>query len=150
MPKITKATRLRRLDKELSRYKELPDFGGTAIREIRETLGMSSAQLASRIGLTPSAIIKMEESEKDESITIRTLKRAAEALGCRLVYALVPETLLAQFVRDQAQRKVKAQTKNIFRTMQLEQQSTEKSEQDELIEELIQELIRKGGRKLWT
>jgi predicted DNA-binding mobile mystery protein A len=150
MSKSTKGLRLRQLDKELLCYKGLPVLNGSCIREIREALGMSSTQLAQRMGVHQSTVIRMEESEKDETISIDTLNRAARALGCRLVYALVPETSLAQTIRDQAQHKAITETGSVFHSMGLEQQSTEKESKEELIEELTQKFIQKGGRQLWT
>jgi predicted DNA-binding mobile mystery protein A len=149
MKKITRALRLRQLDKELAPYKELPRFKSGYIREIRDALGMSSPQLAKRMGMTHAAVLLMEHREAEETISLKTLNRAAEALDCELVYALVPKTSLAQTVRNQAQRKAIAQTKNIFRSMGLEQQSTDEEEKKELIDELTQELAQKGGRELW-
>jgi predicted DNA-binding mobile mystery protein A len=150
MTKSTTALRLRQLDKELSCYKDLPALNGGCIREIRQALGMSSTQLAQRMGVHQSTVIRMEESEKDETISIDTLNRAARALGCKLLYALVPETSLAQIIRDQAQCKAIAETGSVFHSMGLEQQSTEKESKEELIEELTQKFIQKGGRQLWT
>lgn len=52
---------------------------------------MSSLQLANRLGLTRSRIVKLENAETHDAITLRTLREAAEALGCELVYAFVPK-----------------------------------------------------------
>jgi predicted DNA-binding mobile mystery protein A len=54
-------------------------------------LGMITAQFAKRLGVAQPRIIELERGEADGNITLKSLQRAAEALGCRLVYTLVPE-----------------------------------------------------------
>src|ERR1700730_5919753 len=72
------------------------------IRAIRDALGMTSAQLAHRLGVSQPRIIELEKSEASGTVTLNTLQRAAEALGCRLVYALVPGQPLADNLRGRA------------------------------------------------
>jgi len=149
MSKITTTLRRWQLDKQLSQYKNMPRFKAGYIREIRDALDMSSTQLANRLGISQSGTISMERSELEETISLKTLARAAEALNCKLVYALVPKTSLEQTVIDQARQKIAAEAENIFRSMKLEMQSTDKEERDRLVNELVDEMIRQGGRQLW-
>jgi transcriptional regulator with XRE-family HTH domain len=60
------------------------------IRERREQLRMSTTQLAYRLAVVQSSVVRLEQSEMDESASISSLRRAADALGCDLVYRLVP------------------------------------------------------------
>jgi predicted DNA-binding mobile mystery protein A len=110
---------------------------------------MSAAQLAKRLGVSQAAVTSMEQNEVAENISLKTLNKAAEALDCRLIYALIPKDSLENTVRNQANRKISAQTKNIFQSMGLEQQSTNKDERDRMINELIDDLVKRGGRELW-
>src|SRR5262245_49379213 len=91
------------LDARLSSWRGLtpaPPRGW--IRAIRESLQMSSTDLAARLGTSKQAVSQMERSEADGSIRLETLRRAAEALNCRLVYALVPAESLEQIVDRRA------------------------------------------------
>src|ERR1700694_5749489 len=72
------------------------------IRAIREGLGMSSAQLAKRLGVKQPSVVELEHSEAKGTIQLATLRRAAEALDCTLVYALIPNKPLEKMVRDRA------------------------------------------------
>ena len=54
MPNITRTLRRRQLDKQLNKYKNMPQFRLGYIREIRDALGMTSVQLAERIGIAQS------------------------------------------------------------------------------------------------
>jgi predicted DNA-binding mobile mystery protein A len=110
---------------------------------------MSSYQLADRMGLSQSTVMDMEASERKGTITIKSLERAAAALGCQLVYALVPDESLEQMVTKQAHARARELSSSVFRTMALEEQATETSEQNSLIDELAYDLLRKGKRELW-
>src|SRR5216683_5188812 len=72
------------------------------IRAIRDALGMSGVQLATRLGVRPQTVDAIEKSEAGGTIQLKTLQRAAEALDCTLVYALVPRTSLKDMVQSRA------------------------------------------------
>src|SRR5271167_4387486 len=74
------------------------------IKAIREALGMSTAQLAKRLGVRQPSVVAIEQSEAKGTIELATLRRVAEALGCTLVYAFVPNKPLETMVRERARR----------------------------------------------
>ena len=93
------AHRRAELDAQLGRAKVLiPDERPARgwVRAIRDALGMSSTELAARMGVTQSWIPAMERNEVDGSIRLDTLRRAADALDCDVVYTLVPRTSLTK------------------------------------------------------
>jgi predicted DNA-binding mobile mystery protein A len=77
-----------------------PDDGW--IREVRIALGMTSAQLAARMQVSQSAVTQLEQSEVAGTARLDSLHRAAAALDCDLVYALVPKRGLDRTVHDRA------------------------------------------------
>src|SRR3981081_63847 len=87
------------------------------LRAIRDALGMTTAQLARRLGVSQPRIVELEQSEASGSVTLNTLQRAAEALGCRLIYALVPEQPLEETVRDRATLVAERQLASVEHTM---------------------------------
>src|SRR5580658_7650966 len=100
-----------RLDPRLQRLRPLagearPHRGW--IRAIRDALGMSSAELATRLGVSQQAVADLERSEAQDTIKLETLRRAADALDCDLAYVLVPRIPLEDEVRAQARRKAQA------------------------------------------
>lgn len=119
------------------------------IKEIRTALGMSAAQLARRLGVRQSTIVKLEESEAEETISLQSLRRIAEALDCTLVYAIVPNSSLELVLQNQARRKATERTKRIEHTMLLEAQGRSQDEQQQEIEELAAEMVRTLSRELW-
>jgi predicted DNA-binding mobile mystery protein A len=78
------------------RIRALP--AGGWIAAIREALGMSVQDLADRLGVTRASAAKLETSERRKTIQLDTLQRAADALGCDLIYALVPRQPLQDMV----------------------------------------------------
>jgi predicted DNA-binding mobile mystery protein A len=69
---------------------------------MRQALCMSGPELAKRMGRSSSRVGQIEEAEVNGSILVSTLRRAAEAMNCRLVYAFVPTEPLEQMVIRQA------------------------------------------------
>ena len=61
------------------------------LRGIREAVGIPVDEVARRLGVCRWEIRRLEKSEERQRIQLATLKRAAEGLGCELVYALVPK-----------------------------------------------------------
>ena len=71
---------------------------GGWIAATREALGMSQADLAQRLNVRPSSVAKIESSERAGTAQLDTLRRAAEALDCELVVALIPRQSLQSMV----------------------------------------------------
>lgn len=98
-----------------------PPRGGW-VKAIRTALGMSQADLAARLGVSPPAVADLEQADRAGAITVRRLQRVADELDCTLIVALVPNTSLESTVRDQARRQAAASLGYIGRTMDLEDQ----------------------------
>ena len=64
---------------------------GGWIREMRQAIGMPVDDLARRMGVKRREVNRMVRAEENERIMLATLRRAAEGLGCELVYGLVPK-----------------------------------------------------------
>jgi predicted DNA-binding mobile mystery protein A len=119
------------------------------VRAIRDALGMTTAQFARRLNIAQPSAVELEQSEAGSSITLRTLERAAEALGCRVVYALIPEKPLAETIRDRARLVAARKVAAVEHTMRLEDQAVHgKKAHDELLRQLIEDLMKKPAR-LW-
>jgi predicted DNA-binding mobile mystery protein A len=86
--------RLQSLDKIMVAAEDLrtlqrPSSGW--LRTVREGLGLSMRQLATMIGgSSAQAVQKFEKNEARGALTLRNFERVAAAMGCRVVYVLVP------------------------------------------------------------
>jgi predicted DNA-binding mobile mystery protein A len=119
------------------------------IRAIRESLGMTTAQMASRLGVQQPRVIELEKGEVSGNITVQSLERAASALGCRFVYALVPIKPLTQTLEDRALRVADQKIASVEQTMRLEDQRVDDQEgRKKMIQRLVAELLHRPAR-LW-
>lgn len=96
------------------------------IRAIRDAIGMSGPQLASRLGMTAQGLVSVERSEAQGRIQLNTLRRAAEAMDCVLVYALVPETSLGEMVEHRARKLALEALNRVSHSMALEDQQVDR------------------------
>ncbi|MGB0935604.1 MAG: mobile mystery protein A [Alphaproteobacteria bacterium] len=118
------------------------------LRAIREALGMTSVQMAKRLGISQPSMHALEKREQTHSITLRTLEQAARALNCRVVYALVPNESLEDMVKKRALQLARKKILQAAHTMELEDQAVSKEEIQHQIEDLADELMRTPNR-LW-
>ena len=147
-----RAVARRQLDKRLNSLRNSESLTRPSrgwIKAIREALGMTTAQLAKRIGVSQPRAVAIEKGEADGSITLDSLERAAHALDCRLIYALVPRSPLEELVRARAQRLALKRLESTRHSMSLEAQEVEESDEQEQLKRMIARLIDKAGSELW-
>ena len=133
-------------------WRKLPQDGvprGSWIRTIRDALGMSSTQLAKRMKVSPQFVRKLEKGEAAGTITLATLHRTAEALECKVVYALVPGKYLEETRRERALHLANALRNHAAHSMKLENQGVSDSESGRQRKSLAEALLRGSPRKLW-
>ena len=130
--------RLSQLDRKLSEARSLPPRpSGGWIASIREALGLTLAEVGQHLRAPRQTVQKFERAEATDRITLGTLRRVADAMGCDLIYALVPKSgsfaeLAEHPIRERASRNVKS----VVHTMALEDQKPENANQ--LIEDVVQ------------
>ena len=139
------------LDKKLAplRTERLvtPPRGWT--KAIREALGMTTRQLAERMGVSPSRVTAIEKAEPTGAVTLKTLRETAEALDCQFVYAFVPTKPLDDILYDQAARKVRNELAHLNHTMRLENQALTPADLKDEERRLIGEWLTPQNRRLW-
>ena len=139
-----------RLDERLLAFKPeslfaVPPRGW--VRAIRDALGMSALQLSKRLGMRPQSVADLEKSEAHGTVQLNTLRKAAEALDCTLIYALVPNASLDDAVRIRAREIARKELARIGHTMDLEAQGLSQAEREEQIDTYVREHLR--DRDLW-
>ena len=140
----------RRLDERLLQLKPIDRFQVPPrgwIRAIRDALGMTGVQYARRLDISPQSADALEKSEVAGSIKLETLRRAAEALDCRLVYALVPNSTLDLAVRDRARGIAIRDLGRAAHTMKLEAQGTADADVEDRIDAYIRDQLK--DRDIW-
>ncbi len=115
---------------------------------IRKSLGMSVQQLAKRIGISQQAASRLESREVSDTITLNSLRKAAEAMDCQLVYALIPQKgKLKDIVQRQAFKKAQELVEPVDHTMMLEGQAV--GNKEEKTKQVAEELAENPESKLW-
>lgn len=145
--------RIEQLERSLAPFRALPLVKRPRlgwVRAMREALGMSSPQLARRMGI--KAAQSVEDMQKDEvggTIKLQTLAKLADALECDLVYALVPRKPISDIRRDQAAAIARKHIGRVSHSMSLEGQAV--SSEAELSEFTRREhkLLYGNPKKLW-
>jgi predicted DNA-binding mobile mystery protein A len=119
------------------------------IRTLRKALGMSSPQLAGRLAVSKSQASQMERMEVDDRITLKQLRRVADALDCDLVYALVPRKSIDDMVRDRARAKASKLVARADVHMKLEAQPLSSNQLQAQVDAEVERLWREMPRDLW-
>lgn len=146
-------TQRRSLDEKLNKFQvvknlSLPKSGW--IKAIRESLGVTSRQLAERMGIQQSGVILLEQREVRKTVSLELLEKAAQALNCKLVYALVPEESLEKTLETQSLKVARQILQKTLHTMDLEKQSVEAAERELHLQEVATELKNKLDSRLWS
>jgi len=93
MAKVTREQIRQRMEDALPGYR----LGRAAVgemvswvRAVRQVVGMPAVEFARRMGVQEREVYRMEKAEEESRIELGSLRRAAEALDCELIYALTP------------------------------------------------------------
>jgi hypothetical protein len=83
----------RRLDGEMRPFRragmdENPTSG--LLRAVRTALRFPVAEIAKKMGVNRSGVFDLEARELKSSASLRSMSRMAEAMGCKVVYGIVP------------------------------------------------------------
>lgn len=153
MRSVERASARRQLDKRLSTLGDIKDLTRPPrgwVKAVREALGMTTAQLAKRLGVSQPRVVTLEQAEAKGAITVESLRRAAQALDCHLVYALVPRQSFDAQIKERALHLAKKRLAATSHTMALEAQEVEKGDESERLKRLVQQIIEKAGSELWA
>jgi predicted DNA-binding mobile mystery protein A len=139
--------RLKQLDRTLKPFRAAaknprPQKGW--LRAIREAAGISASEVARTLKTSRQLPVQLEKAEAEDRITLRSLRAAANALGCELVYALVPKAnTLHELVEERARAQAKKHVLGVEHSMALEDQAVGRV--DEAVEAETKRLLRKRG-----
>ena len=137
--------RLQQLDRALEPYRTartVPRPSKGWIRAIRQALGVSAGELARRLGTSRQLPLQMEKGEAEDRITLKSLRTAANALDCDLVYAFVPRAgSMQELIENRARAEAKNRVLGVEHSMALENQAVGRI--DEAVEAETHRIVRK-------
>jgi len=143
---------LKHLDEQLASWRQRPYSRPRRgwLHAIREAMGMTVRQFAKTAGVAPSTAQAAQQNEAGGDITLATLSKYAEALGCELQYALVPRRPLLGVIEERAEAIARAQVTSVHHSMILEDQATSKEQVERQVAELRRKLLEGRRSRLWT
>lgn len=119
------------------------------IRTIRQTLHMSTHVLAKRLKVTQSTIVDLESREAEKGVTLKKMEEAAEAFGCRFVYAFVPKESFSLMIQEHEKQKAERLVRQIQKTMSLEEQALSSDQIKQQVELVEQHIKNEPLKNLW-
>ena len=124
-------------------------FGGWIVA-FQEAIGMNAPALAERLGISRNNIYAAIQNEQAATISLNQLDKIADAMGGRLVYAIIPrDGPVEEIVLAQARAKARRIIQRTRAHMALEEQTEGLRSEAEMIEELASDIIREGRRDFW-
>jgi predicted DNA-binding mobile mystery protein A len=112
------------------------------LKAIRTGLGLSLDAVGKRLGQSRRRVQEFEKAEEENRITLHSLGRVAQALGCTLVYAIIPKTgTIADLAEQNERDRVVSDVHAVERTMALENQAVGD------VEQLVKEETKRRQRR---
>ena len=118
---------IKQLDNKMRKLqfaKDKASFSTGWIRTIRTALGIPRRSIAKKIGISEPSLSGIEEREIEGNITLKTLRKTAEAMDLILVYGFVPKDgSLKGYIKKKAYAAAKKIVLRTAHTMSLEDQA---------------------------
>lgn len=146
---------IKQLDQQLKEWRAVSKKYGVPragwVKTLRSALNMSADQLAERLSLSRSRVTQLENAEIHDAVTLRSLKEAANAMGCDFVYAIVPKnsSTLESILKEQAKKVAEERIARVAHSMSLEAQSVDATHLKKQKEELTKNLLEHLNKKFW-
>jgi predicted DNA-binding mobile mystery protein A len=111
---------------------------------------MSKTQLAKRIDITRPSLDELESNELKETITLASMRKIADALGCDVQYILVPRKPLEQMIAERAMRKASMKLGRVNQSQALEASALEAASLSGAVVDLAKEYEVNRPADLWN
>jgi predicted DNA-binding mobile mystery protein A len=148
-----KLLRVRQIDERTQPWRQLAEQEAPRrgwIRAIRQAVGMTTSQLASRLGVSRQAVVDLQRREVEGGVTLSALRKAADAMDCDLLYAIVPRRPVKEMLWNRARAVATKRLERIAHSMHLEDQGVPSDEHKQEVEDLAAQLMRDFPRGLWS
>ena len=122
------------------------------IKAVRVSLGLTIRQLADIVGVTHGSINQIEKREPLKRVSLASLEMVADAMDCKLVYAIIPKessSTLEQIVYNHALKAAEEIITQVDHTMKLESQGTSSKQLKTEIKRIAKELMDSGDPLIW-
>ncbi len=121
------------------------------LRSIREALRMSLRQLGEKMGMSAQSARDLELREANGTVSLRSLRQAAEALDMKLVYGFIPKgDSLEKMIEKRAEELAREIVMRTSASMKLENQENSKERLEQAIRSKAEELRNTMPNYLWN
>ena len=120
------------------------------IASVRQALGMNKTQLAKRVDITRPSLDELESNELKETITLASMRKVADALGCDVQYILVPRKPLEQMIAERAKKKASTKLGRVNQSQALEASALEAASLSGAVVDLAKEYEVNRPADLWN
>jgi predicted DNA-binding mobile mystery protein A len=144
---------IQQTDKKLEHFKHLktattPPLGW--INTFRKSLKMSLRQLGNRLRISAQSVKEIEEREASGTITLNSLRDAANAMDMKLVYGFVSKhDSLEQMIEKRAKELATEIVMRTHATMTLEDQQNSKERIEQAVTQKTAEIKFEMPKYLW-
>ena len=125
--------RIKQLDRSLGVFRRaavVPRPGRGWVRAVRKALGVPAREVAQKLGGSVQLVLQQERAEAEDRITLKSLRKIANALDCDLVYGLVPRRgSLQSLMQSRARAEATHNVLEAEHTMLLENQAAGRLEE---------------------
>ena len=138
---------LKNLDKLIANLRasqRVPKF-----KIIRQALGLTSVQVARRLGVSRQAVLKLEQAEVSGHITLTKLRELYASIGCELSVIPIPPQSLEEYLKKQAMKAARQHVLEVNTTMGLELQQLTDEQLKEQALAIAEELINRRDKSIW-
>ena len=120
------------------------------VRTVRTALGMTGPQLAKRLGVSKARVSRIEKDEMTGSLTLKTMQATAEAMGCKFVYAIVPEKDVESIVNEKVFQRAIHDVSEAYKQMALEDQSLSTEKLKDEVQRVVKKIERNNISYIWN
>ncbi len=123
------------------------------IKAVRNSLGITTRQLATLMNVGQNSITQLEAGEKKQSISLKNLIKAAEVMDCEVIYMIVPKAphqSFSELLEKRAYELALKISKGISHSMSLEQQKVPNTVTQNQIKDLALELKQNLDPRIWS
>ena len=120
---------------------------GQRIKDIREVLGMTQAQMAKRLKIKQPALSRLEENI--ESTKLKTIIKVANVINCKFMGSLISTKPMKKILRERAEAVARKRLKRSFSHMAMEEQPPSTKVYKLQLKNLVAELMLNPGPQLW-
>lgn len=154
MKTMIKKLQLEQLNKKMRLFDSLSKLTLAEIGwvySLRSALGMSLGQLGKKLGMTAQSVKELEDREKEQTVSLKSLSEVARALDLQFVYgfAFKKNDNLKKIISRRAYALAQEIVLQTDRTMKLENQSISKARFKNAIKEKANKIIEEMPRNLW-